>query len=122
MPDTQQLQPVLLQVVVLQRVHQTNRAPSAPDKADKQRANPTTPSQRLSARDPLQSTAAVSKWRTPCLALCRCPLGSDVWGTLAWVTKHNRGLWQTAALARHADFNRYRKIHNDFWRQSSGQS
>lgn len=82
MPDTQQLRPVLLQVVVLQRVHQTNRAPPASDTADAQRTTPTTPRLRLSARDPSQSTAAASEWRTSCLAPCRCPLGSAVCGTL----------------------------------------
>ena len=83
MPDTQQLWPVLLQVVVLQRVHQVNRAPPAADTAEAQRSKPNTPSQRLSARDPLQSTAGASEWQTSCLAPCHCPLGSDVSRTLA---------------------------------------
>ena len=110
MPDTQQLWPVLLQVVVLQRVHQTTRTPPAADPADAQKTKATTASQRLSVRDPLQGTAAASEWQTSCLAPRSCPLGSDVARALAWVAECNRGgvqqsLWQLAALTRHADFN-----------------
>ena len=114
MPDTQQLWPVLLQVVVLQRVHQTNRAPPAANTADAQRTKPTTPSQRLAAKDPLQSTAAASEWQMSCLAPCCCPLGSDAWRILAWDANCNRGSWQTAALTRHADFYfRHRNINQE---------